>query len=117
MMRKTEVTKKRAREYGRVSKKAKGKKLNELAAMVGGSRANIRWRLRADCRRSDIKEDAGHRVGCDDHIGSAWTCNQVRGEGVHENTARSHISLGAHDLPDDFVPEGHRVDNSVGLRD
>jgi hypothetical protein len=51
MAAKTEITKKRAREYGRASKKVKGKILNELAATVGWSRANARRALTAAGKR------------------------------------------------------------------
>ena len=51
MAAKTEITKKRAREYGRASKKVKGKILDELAATVGWSRANARRALTAAGKR------------------------------------------------------------------
>ena len=47
MATKREITKKFAREYGRASKKAKGRMLDEVSATMGWSRANARRQLRA----------------------------------------------------------------------
>src|SRR5665811_106027 len=44
---KKEITKKLAREYGRASKKAKGRMLDEVSATMGWSRANARRQLKA----------------------------------------------------------------------
>ena len=47
MATKREITKKFAREYGRASKRAKGRMLDEVSATMGWSRANARRQLKA----------------------------------------------------------------------
>jgi len=46
-----EITKKYAREYGRASKKDKGRVLDELVAVTGWSRANARRAITAAAKR------------------------------------------------------------------
>ena len=52
MATKREITKKFAREYGRASKRAEGRMLDEVSAAMGWSRANARRQLRAAAVRS-----------------------------------------------------------------
>jgi hypothetical protein len=51
MATKREITKQKAREYERASKKEKGRILDELAATIGWSRANARRQLKAAGKR------------------------------------------------------------------
>ena len=69
----------------------------------------------ADGCGGQVGKDVAEEIGRDDDVELVGAVHHFGGERIDEYLAQRDIRVVGRDLGDDLIPEGHRVDDPVGL--